>query len=59
MRNKNSNVVDSQYMTILSKILNDGSYKETRSGNVYSIFGLSMRFNLKNGFPVLTTKKMF
>ena len=59
MRNKSSNVVDSQYMTILSKILNDGCYKETRSGKVYSIFGMSMKFNLKNGFPVLTTKKMF
>ena len=59
MRNKSSNVVDSQYMTILSNILNDGCYKETRSGKVYSIFGQSMKFNLKNGFPVLTTKKMF
>lgn len=59
MRSRSSNSVDSQYMAILSRILNEGCYKETRSGAVYSLFGLSMRFNLKNGFPVLTTKKMF
>lgn len=59
MRSRSGNVVDSQYMSILSNILNDGVYKETRSGNVYSLFGLSMRFNLNYGFPMLTTKKMF
>lgn len=56
---KENNNVDSQYLDILAKILKEGSYKETRSGNVFSLFGLSMRFNLQDGFPVLTTKKMF
>lgn len=59
MRTRLSNTVDSQYLSILSKIKNEGCYKETRSGTVYSLFGLSMRFDLRNGFPVLTTKKMF
>lgn len=59
MRTKDGNVVDSQYLAILNKILKEGSYKETRSGKVLSIFGQSMRFNLKDGFPMLTTKKMF
>ena len=59
VRNRTSNVVDSQYMSILSRILNDGIYKQTRSGYVYSLFCQSMRFNLRNGFPMLTTKKMF
>ena len=59
MRTKDGNVVDSQYLAILNKILKEGSYKETRSGKVLSIFGQSMRFNLKDGFPILTTKKMF
>lgn len=59
MRTRLSNTVDSQYLSILSKIKNEGCYKETRSGKVYSLFGLSMRFDLRNGFPVLTTKKMF
>lgn len=53
------NFVDSQYLDCLRRIRNEGVYKETRSGEVYSIFGMSMRFNLKYGFPVLTTKKMF
>ena len=53
------NFVDSQYFDCLKKIKEYGVYKETRSGEVLSLFGLSMRFNLKNGFPVLTTKKMF
>lgn len=59
MRTRLSNTVDSQYLSILSKIKNEGCYKETRSGTVYSLFGLSMRFDLRDGFPVLTTKKMF
>ena len=53
------NNVDSQYLDILKEVLNYGCYKQTRSGEVYSKFGMSMRFNLREGFPVLTTKKMF
>lgn len=51
------NDVDSQYLDCLKKIKEFGVYKNTRSGEVISYFGLSMRFNLKYGFPVLTTKK--
>lgn len=53
------NDVDSQYLDCLKKIKEFGVYKNTRSGEVISYFGLSMRFNLKYGFPVLTTKKMY
>lgn len=53
------NNVDSQYLNVLREVLNTGYCKNTRSGEVYSKFGMSMRFNLKEGFPVLTTKKMF
>ena len=53
------NYVDEQYLDCLRKIKDYGWYKNTRSGEVKSLFGLSMRFNLKYGFPVLTTKKMF
>lgn len=55
----NNNEVDEQYLGCLKKILDEGYLKQTRSGEVLSLFGLSMRFKLKNGFPVLTTKKMF
>lgn len=53
------NFVDEQYFDCLNKIKEFGTHKKTRSGDVISYFGLSMRFNLKYGFPVLTTKKMF
>lgn len=55
----NINNVDEQYLDCLKKIKEHGVYKTTRSGDVKSLFGLSMRFSLKDGFPVLTTKKMF
>lgn len=53
------NFVDEQYLNCLKQIKDYGVYKKTRSGDVLSVFGLSMRFDLKNGFPILTTKKMF
>lgn len=53
------NFVDEQYLNCLRKIKEEGVYKNTRSGEVLSLFGMSMRFDLQEGFPVLTTKKMF
>jgi thymidylate synthase len=55
----NCNHVDEQYLNCLKYILDNGVKKNTRSGEVLSVFGLSMRFKLSEGFPVLTTKKMF
>ena len=54
-----ANFVDSQYLDCIKRIKEEGVYKQTRSGEVKSLFGMSMRFQLKYGFPVLTTKKMF
>mgnify|MGYP003289283181 CR=1 FL=1 len=53
------NNVDKQYLDLLNDIIENGTYKETRSGGVYSVFGRQMRFNLKEGLPILTTKKVF
>lgn len=53
------NNVDKQYLDLMQDILDNGVWKETRSGKVKSVFGRMMRFNLKDGFPLLTTKKMF
>ena len=47
-----------QYLQLLQKILQSQNYKETRNGGVYSLFGLKMEFDLTEGFPLLTTKKM-
>lgn len=53
------NKVDSTYLSLLKDILDNGIEKDTRAGKVKSIFGRQIRFNLKEGFPLLTTKKVF
>ena len=53
------NNVDKQYLDILKDIIDNGVWKNTRSGNVKSVFGRTMRFNLSEGLPLLATKKVF
>lgn len=53
------NNVDKQYLDLLQDILVNGTYKKTRAGYVKSVFGRMLKFNLKEGFPILTTKKVF
>jgi thymidylate synthase len=48
-----------QYLKLLAKILKDGKTKPTRGIHpVKAIFGYQMKFDLRHGFPMLTTKKM-
>ena len=54
------NNVDRQYFELIKFILKDGVHKRDRTGTgTISVFDYSMKFNMDEGFPLLTSKKMF
>ena len=48
-----------EYHRLLNKVLTRGSYREDRTGTgAYSVFGEQSRYDLSDGFPIVTTKKL-
>jgi len=53
------NTLDKKYQDLLQDILDNGTKKQTRNGEVLSVFGREIRHKMSEGFPLLTTKKMY
>lgn len=53
-----NNMTERNYLDIMQRLITDGDYREGRNGGVYSLFGEQMRFDLSEGFPLLTTKRV-
>tara|TARA_B110001452_G_C15238771_1_gene428940 strand:+ start:1659 stop:2486 length:828 start_codon:yes stop_codon:yes gene_type:complete len=51
--------MEAQYLRLLAHVLETGAPKDTRNGRVLSNFGAQLHCDLSEGFPLLTTKKMF
>ena len=52
-------IIMKQYLDLLNDVLREGCVKEDRTGTgTVSVFGRQLRFDLSQGFPLLTTKEL-
>jgi|TARA_B100001059_G_scaffold224448_1_gene250519 thymidylate synthase len=54
-----SDKMETQYLTLVQHVLDHGDARQGRNGVVHSVFGASLECDCADGFPLLTTKKMF
>ncbi len=54
-----ANKGECQYLSLLKRILETGEEREGRNGKTLSLFAERLEFDLKDGFPLLTTKRVF
>lgn len=48
-----------QYLSLLEEVLENGEIKEDRTGTgTISLFGMQRKYDLREGFPLVTTKKV-
>jgi thymidylate synthase len=52
------NKLDKDYLALCQDILDNGTKKQTRNGDTLSVFGRQIRHSMRDGFPLLTTKKI-
>jgi thymidylate synthase len=53
------NNIENQYLELLKDILENGVEKNTRNGDTISVFGRQIRHKMSEGFPAITTKKLY
>jgi len=51
--------MEAQYLALVQRVLSEGHQREGRNGIIKSLFGASLECDLADGFPLLTTKRMF
>lgn len=59
VRSLEGNSIDKSYLELVQRILSQGNRRDTRNGATISKFAENISFDLAEGFPLLTTKKVF
>lgn len=54
-----ANAPEQKYLDLMANIIQQGDQRQTRNGMTYSMFGSTLSFNLEEGFPLFTTKKVY
>src|SRR5579863_4935765 len=53
------NVAEQRYLDMIYDILKNGDFRVTRNSNTWSVFSRKLEFDMRDGFPLLTSKRVF